>query len=257
MSEQIGPFARVTWTTVKTGVPSTQGVFDESLLGMWAFAAPLREKFVDVLASGPTLKDSYPTVSGLAFLLNANMFYSDRVSGRGEVSVRQGRIPMQSPIVVSNRRVTWDGEKFDRANPMREDHLASFLARMQVDSKTLRIGEIPVIGVASRELPRDVSCEVLAHRVFNQRVELRVRVDGSCYARLAYAYSPSLTVRVNGKATETMETATRFLAVSLEAGEHTIVIEPELTPLRVAFLYFAIGTVIAHVLYLARRRICA
>ena len=74
--------------------------------------------------------------------------------------------------------------------------------------------------------------EVLEHRVWNQRVELRIRTSSACFARLSYAYYPYLRVTVNGREVAPLRTAGRFIALRLSGGEHQIVLEPVLSPLR-------------------------
>ena len=79
--------------------------------------------------------------------------------------------------------------------------------------------------------------EVLGHVVANQRVAMRVKVSAACFARLPYAYYPHLFVTVNGAEVPFMQTATRFMALRLEAGIQEIVVEPRLSPLRRALLW--------------------
>ena len=57
------------------------------------------------------------------------------------------------------------------------------------------------------DLGTNPSVEVLSHRVWNQRVEIRCRVAEPCFARLAYAYYPYLRVRVDGEPITPYETA--------------------------------------------------
>ena len=72
----------------------------------------------------------------------------------------------------------------------------------------------------------------MEHRAWNQRVEMRLRVTESCFARLAYARYPHLDVILDGKVVDPFETVDRFIALRLEPGEHHIVLEPRLSPLR-------------------------
>ena len=83
------------------------------------------------------------------------------------------------------------------------------------------------------------TARVLAHRVDHQQVEMRVAVTAKCHARLAYGYWPWLRVTVDGEPVQPMETAGRFMAVPLEAGERDIVIEARLSPLRKGLLLLA------------------
>ena len=93
------------------------------------------------------------------------------------------------------------------------------------------------------------------HKAWNQRVAMCVYVSEPCFARLAYAYYPHLDVTVNGKPAVPLQTAGRFIALRLDAGEHRIVLEPRLSPLRRWLLIVDVGLLIAGalVVILARR----
>ena len=91
------------------------------------------------------------------------------------------------------------------------------------------------------DIPLEV--EILRHRVWNERVEVGVRVNAACFVRLAYAYYPHLKVSVDGQVVEKMQTAGRCIALRLEPGEHTITVEAGLSPLRTGLL--ALGSVLA------------
>ena len=84
----------------------------------------------------------------------------------------------------------------------------------------------------SEDLGAEPGVDVLEHRAWNQRVELRLRVTQPCFARLAYAYYPYLDVIVDGETVEPLETVDRFIALRLGPGEHHIVLKPRLSPLR-------------------------
>ena len=70
------------------------------------------------------------------------------------------------------------------------------------------------------------------HQVRNQRVKIQVRVSADCYARLAYAYYPHLQVKVDDREVEPLQTVGGFICLPLEEGEHKIVLEARLSPLR-------------------------
>ena len=82
------------------------------------------------------------------------------------------------------------------------------------------------------------TAQVLAHVVRHQRVEMKVSVSEACYARLSYAYFPYLKITVDGTPVQPLETAGRFIALPLEAGEHDIVIQARLSPLRRGLIGF-------------------
>jgi hypothetical protein len=83
-----------------------------------------------------------------------------------------------------------------------------------------------------RDLGTDPEVDMLVHRVWNQRVELEMRVSAACFVRLAYSYYPHLRVEVDGLEVEPLQTGGRFIALPLEEGKHRIVLEPQLSPLR-------------------------
>ena len=104
----------------------------------------------------------------------------------------------------------------------------------------------PERGTSKRILVRDMEgrenlgtspeVAVLGHRVWNQRVELDVRVSQDSFARLAYAFYPYLRVRVDGEEVTPFQTAGRFIALRLDRGDHQIVLTPFLSPLRKGLL---------------------
>lgn len=104
----------------------------------------------------------------------------------------------------------------------------------------------PERGTCTRILVRDMEgrehlgtspeVAVLGHRVWNQRVELDVRVSQDSFAQLSYAFYPYLRVTVDGKEVTPFQTAGRFIALRLDRGDHQIVLTPFLPPLRKGLL---------------------
>ena len=92
-----------------------------------------------------------------------------------------------------------------------------------------------------RDLGTTPAARVVSHVVRRQEVEMKVEVSADCYARLAYAYYPYLRVTIDGKPVRPLQTAGRFMALPLDAGEHEIAIEARLSPLRRGLL--ALGAV--------------
>ena len=153
-----------------------------------------------------------------------------------------------SPIIVSSRLVSYDPEatydvKIAGAN------LDSLSAR-SISQVLWIIGEMGIrpqdhscerIFIRDREesdLGTEPTAQVLAHVVRHQRVEMKVDISEACYARLSYAYFPYLQITVDGTPVQPLETAGRFIALPLEAGEHEIVIQARLSPLRRGLLGF-------------------
>ncbi|MBM3279027.1 MAG: hypothetical protein FJY95_13225 [Candidatus Handelsmanbacteria bacterium] len=104
---------------------------------------------------------------------------------------------------------------------------------MQADPANHTCQLVPLLDWQGPEhLGGQPKVEVLEHRVWDQRVRLRLRLDGPAYVRLAYAYYPHLAVEVDGRSVEPFETVDHFLALRLDAGEHDIELRPLLSPLR-------------------------
>ena len=97
---------------------------------------------------------------------------------------------------------------------------------------------------APTDLGTEPECVVEEHRVWNTRVLIRLRVTDRCYARLAYAYFPYLTVTVDGKTVVPLVTAGRFIAVPLSPGDHEIRLEATLSPLRKTLWLFDLGLLV-------------
>ena len=105
-----------------------------------------------------------------------------------------------------------------------------------------------------QDLGTDPEVDLLTHRVWNQRVELEMRVSAACYARLAYSYYPHLRVEVDGLEVEPLQTGGRFIALPLEEGEHCIVLEPRLSSLRRALLCIDVLLLVGMILVWVRER---
>ena len=154
-----------------------------------------------------------------------------------------------SPIVVSGRLVSYDEEAVDftdiasRFGEDLDDSVAQALwiivhtGLHQPIGNTLSCDRIFVRDKeGERDLGTTPTAQVISHRVDHQQVEMRVAVSTRCYARLAYAHFPYLQVTVDGMPVQPMETAGRFMALPLEAGEHDIVLKAQLSPLRRSLL---------------------
>ncbi len=168
-----------------------------------------------------------------------------------------------SPIVVSGRLAG-----YDEGTPDLDGINARFGGELdgpavKVLGIILRTGLQPGSGLAcerilvrglegERDLGTKPTARVLDHRVDHQQVEMRVAVSARCHARLAYGYFPYLQVTVDGSPVEPMETAGRFMAIPLEAGEHDIAIRARLSPLRKGLLLLA-GVCLAGALALVLR----
>ena len=190
----------------------------------------------------------YKLLSDGLYLLNTRYLIADSPN-RFTTVLSMGH----SPIVVSGRL-----EGYDRNATGPEAISARIGVEPEMDEAIARALEIiartgvqrPLGSLAcERILVRDMEgqrnletapvARVLSHVVRRQEVEMKVEVSADCYARLAYAYFPYLRVSVDGKPVRPLQTAGRFMALPLEAGEHEIAIEARLSPLRRGLLALA------------------
>ena len=157
-----------------------------------------------------------------------------------------------SPIVVSGRIV---------ANPVEDEAIHRALEIIARTGLHRPLGSLACDRILVREVEgvRDLgttpTARVVSHVVRHQEVEMNVEVSADCYARLAYAYYPYLQVTIDGKPVRPLQTAGRFMALPLEAGEHVITIKAGLSPLRRGLLVLAaVSLVVALVLVFREQR---
>jgi hypothetical protein len=97
--------------------------------------------------------------------------------------------------------------------------------------------QILVYNIAAIEdLNTQAHVEVIDHNVWNSRAEIVVRATAETYVRLAYSYSPHLSVLIDNQRIEALETAGHFIALHLPEGTHHITLKPELSLLRQVLL---------------------
>lgn len=89
------------------------------------------------------------------------------------------------------------------------------------------------------------SIKVLRHKVEIQKMTMVIEVSDSCFARLPYAYYPSLSVMRNKKSIAKMQTAGGFICIELPPGKHTIELVPSLSFLRKTLLGIEVVTLLA------------
>ena len=174
-----------------------------------------------------------------------------------------------SPIVVSGRLKGYDEKTADLgavsarigAGPEEDEGMARTLGIIARTGLQRPLGSLSCERILVRDMEgeRDLgtapTAKVVSHVVGRQEVEMKVAVSAKCYARLAYAYFPYLQVRVDGKAVRPLQTAGRFMALPLDAGEHDIVIKARLSPLRRGLLALAaVSLVMALVLVFREHR---
>lgn len=156
-----------------------------------------------------------------------------------------------SPIVVSPRVVRYNAEAAaEHAGQIRADSSVDSLFARSI-SQVLWVIEqmgirhtdnscerVFIRGDGDSDLRTTPTAQVISHVVKHHQVKMKVAVSENCYARLSYAYFPFLQITVDGTPVHPMETAGRFIALPLEAGERDIVIQARLSPLRKGLLAF-------------------
>lgn len=221
----------------------------------WAHSLLPRVESVQQLYGRPDLS---PLLAGFRLLNTRYVIATSNQRGSGFAFTLEN-----SPIIVSGRLASYDegAPDLDGINARFGEELDG--PALKVLGIILRTGVHPGRGLScerilvrglegERDLGTKPTARVLDHRVDHQQVEMRVAVSARCHARLAYGYFPFLQVTVDGSPVEPMETAGRFMAVPLEAGEHDIAIRARLSPLRKGLLLLA-GVCLAGALALVLR----
>ena len=180
-------------------------------------------------------------VAGFQLLNTRHVIVTSKQHGSGVALALEA----YSPIVVSGRLTGYDEAAVDSADIAArfgeglDDPVAQALwiivqmGLHQPIGDTLSCERILVRGKEDEsDLGTRPKAQVLSHRVDHQQVEMRVAISARCYARLSYAYFPYLQVTVDGMPVQPMQTAGRFIALPLEAGERDIVLKAQLSPLR-------------------------
>ena len=239
------PHFTVSYLSVKTGIATILGLFDESSLAEDIFCRPLEKSLNSAIRKAEKLESpgqySFGYIQDALHLTNVRRFMA-RSTDRSELMI--WRTPTVSPVVVSPKVTGWD---LLSRNNTGIDKLSAFLRlvkQMGVNGEKNTCERILLAThEGTQDLGTDPSVRVLEHRVWNQRVEMVIRTSSPCFARLAYAYYPYLNVTVNGNKVVPYQTAGSFIALRLTEGEHRIVLEPFLSPLRRGLLILNIGLV--------------
>ena len=248
------PFLASTWLLERTGWPSPLAEHRRILPSMMVFVSPFERylnrvsrRLDDAEAAGSFSKSS--TVIGGLHMLNVHSLLAVQEGNSGSRIVEWRRT---SPILVSHQLhprprlaevspsekiVDWALTRFSDRDPMQILQELYPVVQLIADTEVnARDNTCSRIFVTDLEKPVDLGTEpeavVHSHHVWDQRVEIETTVSERCFARLAYAYFPSLSVRVNGKVIDAMESSGGFLVVPLEPGENRIEIAAELSPLR-------------------------
>jgi len=249
------PYLAMSRLQFMTLTPTPDAPHPGDLRALDAFYRPFERMASMVLGDLPdpdqisSIEDSDLISAGLG-LLNSKYILGPPSDGYIHIFKRK----VHTPILVSPRISPFPTAKIDQAiaqgkvDYLLERDLANQLLpafwiihHTGVDLQNNACERIFLVdGEEEVDLGTRPTARVLDHRVWNQRVELHVRVSAPCFARLAYAYFPYLGLSVDGQPVRLLQTAGRFIALPLDPGEHRIVLEARLSPLRKGLLCLAL-----------------
>ena len=266
----------IPWIALETGLATPLDTFTQYPLSVPAFVRRFQDLLhlsLERLEDGAGLEETpgFDVIRAGLFLMNTrHLLYSDSEQDR----IFHGEFPEASPVVVSSKISGWpypvleldrararSGSGVDEREARRMQSLAlsdfvKLLQSMDVDIKNRTCEQILVTDEhATEDLGTSPRVEVLAHRLWNQRVELVVRASAACFARLAYTAYPHQRITVNGGEVRPYTTAGRFVALKLGPGESRIVLEPTLSPLRFTLLIVDVVLLLAAAVILVGPRI--
>ena len=266
----------IPWLALETGLATPLDTFTQYPLSVPAFVRRFQDLLhlsLERLEDGAGLVETpgFDVIRAGLFLMNTrHLLYSDSEQDR----IFHGEFPEASPVVVSSKISGWpypvreldrararSGSGMDEREARRMQSLAlsdfvKLLQSMDVDIKNRTCEQILVTDEHAKEdLGTSPRVEVLAHRLWNQRVELVVRTSAACFARLAYTAYPHQRITVNGGEVRPYTTAGRFVALKLGPGESRIVLEPTLSPLRFSLLIVDVVLLLAAAVILVGPRI--
>lgn len=265
------PFLALGWLHAKTHTPLPHGIQAGELQAAAAFVAPLERYLSKVLGEASAdqlsaLLSGFPFMANALVLLNVKYLLLTRAD---HTLASPGNIFPNTPVLAFPRALgissgqfsqLWSSAEVERQlqQQTQDPELLAMapsllpilwtIQQMRIDPAS-RTGERLLLldWAGQEELGAVPQVELLEHRVWDQRVALRLRLSAPAYVRLAYGYYPYLRVRVDGQEVVPLQTVERFIALRLEAGEHRIALEPRLSPLRRFFLLLDMGLLIAAV----------
>ena len=240
-----------------------------------AFVEPL-ERYISAALTGSGRTDWEAVVDENKEILRAlkllNVRYLLCAGSDDLVQIRHA-----SPVLVSPRIAPYPAEQIDAALASGHlEHLVNRLAsgpeqisliesilptfwiieQMGIDLVSNRCDQFPLLDFDSVvDLGTSPDVEVLEHRAWNQRVEMKIRTSEAGFVRLAYAYFPYVDVTVNGRDVTAYQSAGRFFVLRLPAGEHEILLQPHLSPLRRGMLILNLGLLATTIALALRQRV--
>jgi len=227
----------IAWYTVHVGVPSFLTGYREGPQAMSAMAYPLQhlidEKFKkqNLAATGRVVPSrEFDRVYRGLFLMNVSSTYQTRLESDNLVRLEW---PERTPVIVAPAAAPWvESEDLDQENSLERLLDEMVINPRNKSAERLFLKNLPV----AEQLSTSPDVQVLDHRVWNQRVELDIRLSDPCFVRLAYAQYPYLRVIVNNSPVTPLTTVGGYIALKLEPGDHLIELVPHLSPLRKALL---------------------
>jgi hypothetical protein len=233
------PNHAITWFLINTGLPHTLYIHPEHPLSGSAFGHPFKNEMNHFFAN---LENPGNLSSGK----NADLM----LAGFHLLNTQHVIIPQTEfteslyynfrnvrPVVVSARTTPWDFPVLEMSETETQEAFRRMVRAMGLNVKDRTCERILLLGSnGEKNLRTSPKANVIRHQVWNQRVELDLHVSADCFARLAYSYYPYLKVTLDGKPITPMQTAGRFIALKLSEGEHRIVLEGTLSPLRKGLL---------------------
>ena len=238
------PFS-ISYLLINTGLVTFLGLFDEAPLATDIFCHPLEKSLNSEIRKAeklesPSAYEFGPLREGL-YLLNTKRFMARKLNKN---HVMTWTFPSVTPVVVSPSIAGWNSSVRNDMDFLR------LVKAMGVNELNNSCDVILLHGFKGTEdLGTSPVLEVLEHRTWNQRVEIRLRTSDPCFARLAYSYYPYLSVSVNDRKVAPYQTAGSFIALRLSEGEHRIVLTPVLSPLRRGLLGLSLAIVAACLAY--------
>ncbi len=246
----------ISYLAIKTGIPTILGLYDESSLSSVIFCRPLEQSLNSAIRKAEELESTrIPSEFGLLndalHLVNARRVMAPSTDRR---KLLMWRYLAVSPVVVSPKIAGWDLPISKHKDVDAESVFLRLVKQIGVNREQNTCEQILLAAhEGTEDLGTAPSVQVLEHRTWNQRVEMFIRTSSPCFARLAYAYYPYLSVTVNGKKVMPYQTAGGFIALRLSEGEHRIVLKPVLSPLRRGLLGLSLAIVAACLAYFGWR----
>ena len=104
----------------------------------------------------------------------------------------------------------------------------SFLKNLDIDMKSKFISYIETVNLKTN-LISNASAQVIEHKTFLDRVNIKIESSDRIFAVLSYAAYPTLKIKINNKIVKPYETSYGFIVLSLEKGLSNIELLPART----------------------------